>query len=329
MFDMRRREFITLLGGAAAWPLAAHTQQQAMPVIGFMSARSPGDSVHLLEAFRRGLSDGGFVEGQNVVVEYRWAHGDYARLPALARELVDRKVAVLLGIGGDSSALAAKAASSTIPVVFGMGSDPVQAGMVTSLNRPGGNVTGVNLLINELEPKRLGLLNELVPGTALIGALLNPKFPPSAQQAKELREAAQTIGRPVVILNASNDAELDAALATLVEQRAGALLVGADPFISTRRDRVIAFAAERQLPTMFHFREFALAGGLMSYGVSITDAYRHFGAYAARILKGEKPADLPVMQSTKFEFVINLNTAKAFGLSFPPGLLAIADEVIE
>ena len=327
---MRRREFITLLGGAtAAWPLSARAQQPAMPVIGFMSARSPADSVHLVEAFRAGLRDGGFVEGQNVAVEYRWAHGDYGRLPALAKELVDRKVAVLLGIGGDSSALAAKAATPTIPVVFGMGSDPVQAGMVTSLNRPGGNVTGVNLLVNELEAKRLGLLNELVPGTGLIGALLNPKFPPAAQQAEELRQAARIIGRPVAVLNASNDQELDAAFTTLTEQRAVALLAAADPFLSTRRDRIIALAARQQLPAMFHFRDFALAGGLMSYGVSLTDAYRHFGAYAARILNGAKPADLPVMQSVKFELVINLKTAKALGLTMPPGVLAIADEVIE
>jgi putative tryptophan/tyrosine transport system substrate-binding protein len=329
-FDqLKRRDFITLLGGAAAWPVTARAQQAAMPVIGFMSARSPGDSAHLVEAFRQGLKDGGFVEGQNVTVEYRWAHGDYSRLPALARELVDRGVAVLLGIGGDASALAAKAATSTIPVVFGMGSDPVQAGMVASLNRPGGNVTGVNLLANDLEPKRLGLLNELVPGTVMIGALLNPKFPPATQQAKELREAAQAIGRPLIIFYASNDAELDAAFAALTERRAGALLSGADPFFDTRRDRIIRFAAQRQLPTIYHFREYALAGGLMSYGVSVTDAYRHFGAYAARIVHGAKPADLPVMQSVKFELVINLRTAKALGLELPAKLLALADEVIE
>ena len=211
---MRRRQFITLLGAATAWPRVARAQRP-MPVIGFMSSRSPEDSVHLVEAFRRSLAEGGFVEGQNVAVEYRWARGDYGRLPALARELVDLPVAVLLGVGGDASALAAKEATSTIPVVFGMGSDPVKAGMVASLNRPGGNVTGVHLLVNELEPKRLGLLNELVPGTALIGVLLNPKFPPAAQQAQDVREAARAIGRPVVILNASSDAELDSALRRL------------------------------------------------------------------------------------------------------------------
>ena len=300
-----------------------------MPVVGFMSARSPSDSVHLVEAFRQGLKDGGFVEGHNITVDYRWAHGDYSRLPALARELVDRKVAVLLGIGGDASALAARAATSTIPVVFGMGSDPVQAGMVASLNRPGGNVTGVNLLANDLEPKRLGLLNQLVPGTVTIGALLNPKFPPATQQAKELRVAAQAIGLPLIIFYASSDAELDTAFAALAEQRAGALLSGADPFFDTRRDRIIGFAAHRQLPAIYHFREYALAGGLMSYGVSLTDAYRHFGAYAARIVHGAKPADLPVMQSVKFELVINLKTAKALGFELPAKLLALADEVIE
>jgi putative tryptophan/tyrosine transport system substrate-binding protein len=327
---MRRREFMKLLGGAAAaWPLAARAQQPAMPVIGFMSARAPGDSVHLLEAFRQGLKDAGFVEGQNVTVEYRWAQGDYARLPALARELVDRRVAVLLGIGGDASALAAKAATSTIPVVFGMGSDPVQAGMVASLNRPAGNVTGVNLLANQLEPKRLGLLNELVPNTAMIAALLNPKFPPAVEMAREVREAAQIIGRPVTFFYASNDAELDGAFVALAEQRAGALLAGADPFFDTRRDRIIGFAAQRQVPAIFHVREYALSGGLMSYGVSLTDAYRHFGTYAARILHGAKPADLPVIQSVKFELVINLKTAKALGLQIPDKVLALADEVIE
>ena len=325
---MRRREFIALLGAAAAWPRVARAQRPT-PVIGFMSARSPEDSVHLVEAFRRSLAESGFVEGQNVAVEYRWAHGDYGRLPVLARELVNLPVAVLLGVGGDASALAAKEATSTIPVVFGMGSDPVKAGMVASLNRPGGNVTGVHLLVNELEPKRLGLLNELVPGTALIGALLNPKFPPAAQQAQDVREAARAIGRPVVILNASSDAELDAAFATLAEQHATALLVAADPFFDTRRDRIIASAAQRRLPAMYHFRDSALAGGLISYGTSLVDVYRQFGAYAALIVKGAKPADLPVMQAVKFEMVINLKTAKALGLEVPPGLSARADEVIE
>ena len=300
-----------------------------MPEIGFMSARSPQDSAYLVEAFRRGLKDGGFVEGQNVTVEYRWAQGEYSRLPALARELVDRKVAVLLGIGGDSSAFAAKAATSTIPVVFGMGSDPVEAGMVASLNRPGGNATGVNLLVNELEAKRLGLLNQLVPGNGIIGALLNPQFPPAPRQAKELGDAARTIGRPIIIVEASNDAELEAALATLTKQRAVALLVGSDPFFDTQRDRIIAFEAQHRLPTIFHFRESALAGGLISYGVNLTDAYRQFGVYASRILNGAKPADLPVQQSVKFETVINMKTAHALRVEISDNLLSLAEEVIE
>ena len=327
---MRRREFITLLGrAAAAWPLAARGQQSAMPVIGFMSARSPADSVHLLAAFRQGLGDWGFVEGQKVAVEYRWAHGDYHRLPRLAMELVDQRVAVLLGVGGDASALAAKAATSTIPVVIGTGSDPVEAGFVASLNRPGGNVTGVSVLANQMEPKRLSLLQEVVPGVKLVGALLNPNFPPAARQLQELEEAARTIGQRLFVSKASNDAELDVAFASLLQQQIGALLVAGDPYFDTRRDRIIAFAAQNRLPAIYQFREYAIAGGLLSYGVSLTEAYRQFGVYAARILKGSKPADLPVQQVVKFELVINLKTAKALGFEFLPTFSARADEVIE
>ena len=327
---MRRREFIAFLGcGAATWPFAARAQQPAMPVVGFMSARAPEDSEHLLAAFRRGLGESGFIEGRNVAVEYRWARGDYGRLPALAAELVNRRVAVLLGVGGDASARAAKAATSTIPIVFGMGSDPVAAGMVASLNRPGGTVTGVSVLTNEMEPKRLGLLHELVPGTTLVGALLNPNFPAAAGQLQELEAAAGTLGRPLVVAKASNDAELDASFAALVRQRVGALIVVADPYFDTRRDKMIAFAAQHRLPAIYHFREYAVAGGLLSYGVSLTDAYRQFGVYAAKILKGEKPADLPVQQVDRFELVINLKTAKAIGFEFPPTFSARADEVIE
>jgi putative ABC transport system substrate-binding protein len=265
------------------------------------------------------LGEGGLIEGKNVVIEFRWASGEYGRLPALAAELVSRQVAVLVAAGGDSSALAAKAATSTIPIVFGSG-DPIKTGLVASLNRPGGNATGVHILSNDLEPKRLGLLHELFPGAALFGALLNPKFPPAAQQALELAEAARTIGRPVVLLNASTDAELDAAFATLARQRVAAMLVAADPFFDTRRDQIIAFAAQQKLPAIYHFREYAVAGGLMSYGVSLSEAYRGVGIYAARILNGEKPANLPVMQSVKFELVINLKTAKTktLGFEFPP-----------
>jgi putative ABC transport system substrate-binding protein len=327
--NMKRREFITLFGGAAAsWPLTARAQQPAMPVLGFMSSRSPEDSVTVVAAFHRGLGEGGLTEGKNVVVEFRWARGEYDRLPALAAELVSRQVAVLVAAGGDPSARAAKAATTTVPIVFGSG-DPIKAGLVASLNRPGGNATGVHILTNDLEPKRLGLVHELFPGAALFGALLNPKFPPAAQQALELAEAARTIGRPVVLLNASTDAELDAAFATLVRQRVVAILVAADPFFDTRRDQIIAFAAQQKLPAIYHFREYAVAGGLMSYGVSLSEAYRGVGIYAARILNGEKPANLPVIQSVKFELVINLKTAKTLGFEFPPMFSARADEVIE
>ena len=325
---MKRRDFISLLGGVVAWPLAARAQQPAMPVIGFMSSRSPEDSVTVVGAFHRGLGEGGLIEGKNVVIEFRWASGEYGRLPALAAELVSRQVAVLVAAGGDPSARAAKAATSTIPIVFGSG-DPIKAGLVASLNRPGGNATGVHILSNDLEPKRLGLVHELFPGGALFGALLNPKFPPAAQQALELAEAARTIGRLVVLLNASTDAELDAAFATLARQRVVAMLVAADPFFDTRRDQIIAFAAQQKLPAIYHFREYAVAGGLMSYGVSLSEAYRQVGIYAARILNGEKPTNLPVMQSVKFELVINLKTAKTLGFEFPPTFSARADEVIE
>ncbi len=326
---LRRREFITLLGGATvAWPLAAQAQQPAMPLIGFMSTRAPEDSVHVVAAFRRGLGEGGLIEGKNVVIEFRWARGEYDRLPALAAELVSRRVAVLVAAGGDPSALAAKAATSTIPIVFSSG-DPIKSGLVASLNRPGGNATGVYLLTNDLEPKRLGLLHELFPDAALFGALLNPKFPPAAQQALELADAARTVGRSIVLLNASTDAELDAAFVTLAWQRVVAMLVAADPFFDTRRDRIIALAAQHKLPAIYHFREYAVAGGLMSYGVSLPEAYREVGIYAARILNGAKPADLPVMQSVKFELVINLKTAKTLGFEFPPTFSARADEVIE
>ena len=325
---IRRRELIAALGGAATWSLAARAQQPVMPVIGFMSSRSPEDSVNVLSAFRKGLSEGGLIEGENVGIEFRWARGAYNRLPALAAELVSRRVAVLVAVGGDPSALAAKAATSTIPIVFNS-TDPIKSGLVASLNRPGGNATGVYSLTSDMEPKRLGLLHELLPGTALFGAILNPKFPPAAQQSQELAEAARAVGRPIILLNASTDAELDAALATLVRQRVAAMLVAGDPFFDTGRDHIIAFAAQQKLPSLYHIREYAVDGGLISYGVSFPEAYREVGIYAARLLKGAKPADLPVMQSIKYELVINLKTARALGLDIPPKLLALADEVIE
>jgi putative ABC transport system substrate-binding protein len=326
---MRRRQFLHALVGAAAWPLVARAQQQAMPVIGFMSSRSPEDSAYLVAAFRGGLAELGFVEGQNIAIEYRWGLGQYDRMPALAADLVNRHVAVLVGVGGDISAVAAKRATSTIPIVFGLGSDPIKAGLVESLNRPGGNATGFSLLTSELEAKRIGMLHDLVPGAAVIGALLNPNFPPAIDQLQQLEVASRAINQNISVLKAGNDTELDAAFASLVEQKIGALLVAADPYFDTRRDRLIAFAEKNRLPTMYQFRDYAVAGGLISYGPSITDMYRQAGVYTGQILKGAKPADLPVLQPTKFEFVINLKTAKALGLTIPAGLISYADEVIE
>jgi putative ABC transport system substrate-binding protein len=294
-----------------------------------MSGRSPKDSAHLLAAFRQGLSEVGLVEGRDVAIEYRWALGQYERLPGLASDLASRGVAVLVAVGGDVSGVAAKRATSTIPIVFGIGGDPVKAGLVDSFNRPGGNATGFTLLTPEMEPKRVGLLHELVPGAALIGALLNPHFPPSARQLEDIGAAARAIGQRLLVVKASDDAELDAALAALVRERVGAMLIAADPYFDTRRDRIIASAAENRLPAMYQFREFAVAGGLISYGPNITDSYRQGGLYAGRILKGAKPADLPVLQPTKFELVINLKTANALGLAVPNSMQLLADEVIE
>jgi putative tryptophan/tyrosine transport system substrate-binding protein len=297
---MRRRSFITLLGGAAAWPIAALAQQ---PLIGFMSSRSPEDSVDVVAAFRRGLGERGMIEGRNVLTEFRWARGQYARLPALAAELVSRPVSVLVAAGGPPAAYAAKAATSTIPILF-VSTDPVKSGLVASMNRPGGNATGVHLLTTELEAKRLGLLHELLPGSASVGALLNPTYPAVAQQEQELAEAARTVGRTIAFLNASTDAEIDAAFADLARQRVAGVVVASDPFFDTRRDQIIALAAHQKLPAIYQFREYAVAGGLTSYGVSLYEAYRNIGDYAGRIVNGANPADLPVMQSVKFELVI-------------------------
>ena len=324
---MRRREFISLLGGAAAaWPLAARAQQR---VVGFMSGRAPDDSAHLVAAFLQGLAETGFVGGQNIAIEFRWADGDYDRLPALAADLVNRRVAVLVAVGGDVSAVVASKATKTIPVVFGMGGDPVKAGMVASFNRPGGNVTGYTLWTSEMESKRLGLLRELVPGTPLIGILINPRFPPTVQELDDLEPAAKGVGQQLFVARANDDAELDAALASFVQQRVGAFLVTAAPFFDTRRERIVEFAAQNRVPAIYQFREYAVAGGLISYGPNIAESYQNAGVYVGRILKGEKPADLPILQPTKFDFVINLKTAKALGLTVPPTLLAEAGEVIE
>src|SRR5258707_3609372 len=330
-FDqLKRGEFISLLGGtAAAWPLAARAQQPTMPVIGFMSARSPEDSVHLVEAFRRGLKEGGFTDGETVLFEFGWRRCDYSRRHGVAADLLSRQVAVIVAAGGDRSARAAKSATATIPIVFGIGGDPVGDGLVKSFSRPGGNVTGVTLLTNQMEPKRLGLLRDLAPGVPLIGVLINPDFSPAARQLQQLEEAARTVSQRIVIGKASNDDSLEAAFETLVQEGAGSLLVAADPHFDTRRDRIVAFAARQRLPAIYQFREYAVAGGLLSYGVSITEAYRQYGAYAARVLKGEKPADLPVHQPTKFELVINLETAKTLGLKISDNLLTLAHEVIE
>jgi putative tryptophan/tyrosine transport system substrate-binding protein len=326
---MRRREFITLLGAAAAWPLAARAQQAAIPVVGFMSGRSPEDSARVASAFRQALADAGFIEGQTVKIEYRWANGDYDKLPALAADLVNRKVAVLVGVGGDVSAVVAAKATKTIPVVFGMGGDPVKAGLVVSFSRPGGNVTGYTLWTSEMESKRLGLLRELVPGVSLIGVLVNPRFPPTEQELLDLEPAAKAVDQQLFVAHANDDAELDAALASFVERRVGAFLVTAAPFFDTRLDRMVGFAAQKRLPAIYHFREYAIAGGLISYGPNVAESYKSAGTYVGRILRGEKPSDLPVMQPSKFDFVINLKAAKAIGLTVPPTLLAEAGEVIE
>ena len=326
---MRRREFITLLGGAAIWPLAARAQPGPMPVIGFLSARSPEESAHLIAAFRQGLAEGGFIEGQHVAIEFRWARGQYDLLPALAADLVSRRVSVLTTAGGEPAAVAAKRATSTIPIVFGSGSDPVRAGLVESWNRPGGNATGITFMTTLMEPKRLGLLRDLVPGVPLVGVLLNPSFPPAERQLRDIEEAARSVDQRIVIAKAGTDAELDAAFASLIKASVGGLLVGADPYFDTRRERIVAFAQQQRLPAIYQFREFAVAGGLLSYGIDVVDAYRQYGVYTARILKGARPADLPVLQPTKFELVINLKTARALGVKISDNLLSLADEVIE
>jgi len=323
---MRRREVIALLGAAAACPLGGYAQN-AMPVIGFMSSRSPEDSAHLLEAFRRGLKEGGFTDGENVAIEFRWARGDYSRLPNLAADLVSRRVNVISALGGPPSALAAKRATSTIPIVATFSADTT--GLVESFNRPGGNLTGFAVETDLMDPKRLGLLRDLAPGVVLFGALVNPTYPPVARQLQQLEEAARAINQRLFIAKASTDPELDASFASLQREGAGALLVAADPYFDTRRERIIGFAAQQRLPAIYQFREYAVAGGLLSYGLSITDAYRQCGVYTAKILKGANPADLPVLTSTKFELVINLKTAKTLGIKISDNLISLADEVIE
>jgi putative ABC transport system substrate-binding protein len=324
---MNRRAFISLLGATVACPVQA--QQPAMPVIGFLSGQQAADYGHLIAAFHRGLNENGYVEGQNVAIEFRWAEGHVDRLPALATELVRRQVAVIAATGGDASALAAKAATAAIPIVFTIGGDPVDLGLIASLNRPGGNVTGITQFTAPLETKRLELLHELVPGATVIAMLINPNNPNSAAQLKDVPEAARVRGLQLHILRANADTGFETAFAALGERRISALLVGSDPFFNNRRAELVALAARYAVPAIFHQREFTTAGGLMSYGTSASDMYHQAAIYTARILKGTKPADLPVQQPTRFEFVLNLKTAKSLGLDVPAKLLALADEVIE
>jgi ABC-type uncharacterized transport system substrate-binding protein len=326
---VKRREFITLLGGATAtWPLAARAQQSAMPVIGFMSARTANDSVFVVDAFRRGLNESGFIEGQNVAIEFHWAENRYERLPGLAADLVRRRVAVIAAISGTPSAMAAKAATSTIPIVFAIGGDPVTPGLVASLNRPGGNITGASFLTNQ-GPKRLELLCQVVPKATTIAVLVNPHNPPSESERANVQAAARVIGQQTKVLNASTEGEIDHAFAAILEHRIGALLVTGDPFFGNHLLELVTLAAHHALPAMYFLREFVAAGGLMSYGTNQTDAYRQAGIYVGRILKGEKPGDLPIILPSRFELVINLKTVKALGLTIPPQVLALADEVIE
>jgi putative ABC transport system substrate-binding protein len=323
-----RREFITLLGGAAAaWPLAARAQQAALLVVGFLNGQSSEAFAHLLTAFRQGLKEIGYLDGENAIVEYRWAEGDVDKLPALARDLVQRQVAVIVAAGG--AHLAAKAATRIIPIVFTTPGEPVQEGLVASFNRPGGNATGVSVFTGTLEAKRFELLHELVPKATTIGVLLDPSFSGADFQLSEVQRAARTTGHQLHVLNVSTEADIDEAFSTLVQIRAGGLVVSGNPFLNSKRNKLIPLAARHAIPAIYEPRESTTAGGLMNYGPSITEVYRQLGVYTGRILKGEKPAELPVLQPIKFDLLINLRTAKTLGLTVPPTLLARADEVIE
>jgi putative ABC transport system substrate-binding protein len=327
---MRRREFVTIvLGAAVARPLSARAQQSALPVVGFLGSGSQESDAFRMAAVRQGLAEAGYVEGRNVAFQHRRAEDHYERLPALAIELVRRDVAVIVAIGGNTSAAAAKSATATIPIVFAIGGDPIKMGFVASLNRPGGSMTGVSFLNDALVEKQFEIVHETVPKAALIGFLVNPANLNADSDVKNVLAAADSVGRKVSVVQAQTDSELELAFGTLVQQRAGALLVGSDPFFGNRRDKLVEFPVRHKIPGFYALREFATIGGLMSYGTSITEAHRIAGVYAGRILKGEKPADLPVQLSTKVELVVNLRTAKALGLTVPPHIVARADEVIE
>src|SRR5262245_49663782 len=328
MSNMRRRDFIALLRGAAAWPMVAHAQQPAMPTVGFLGSRSPKDSAPLIAAFRAGLTEVGFVEGRNVAIEFRWAEGHYDRLPTLAADLVARQVAVVAATAM-APALAAKATTAETPIVFLTGADPVQFELVKSLNRPGGNLTGVAILTNTLAPKQLELLHEVAPRATLVAFLVNPKNPIAESDARDLRAAAGTTGQQILVVNASNEGELDKAFEALVGQNAGGLLVQSDPFFNSRPGTIVALADRYAVPAIYQWRDFPAVGGLMSYGTVLADAYRQVGIYAGRILKGAKPADLPVQQSVKVQLIINVKTARTLGLAIPLPLLGRADELIE
>jgi ABC-type uncharacterized transport system substrate-binding protein len=326
---MKRRDFFTLVGGAAASPLVARAQQAPVPVVGFLSSRSPEEAAVHTAAFRRGLSEAGFVDGQNVTIVFRWAEGRYERLPALAKELVDLRVSTILAGGGELSARAAKDATASIPVVFVIGDDPVKVGLTASYNRPGGNLTGVSFLTGELGGKRLGLICELVPGTSAVALLLNPKDMGAELQKQDVQAAAQALGRRLLVLYARSETDFETNFDNLKREQVGALVVENDPFFDSQREKIMSLAARYAVPAIYHIREFPVDGGLMSYGASLAEVYRQTGSYTGRILKGEKAGDLPVMQPTKFELVINLKTAKALGLTVSPSLLARVDEVIE